>query len=152
MYKVLSVIFAGLLVFSVRGSSSSGVNAALPTPSIIARVSLKAQTGAIPSTTLFTPTATGIYRISAYMCATNLYLGSGGYNLQFNWTDDAGNEQAYQYFFLANLAAPQAWGYSQYGAPGNVTVLEASAGQPVSYSTNGSDEEYSLYLVAERLQ
>lgn len=92
---------------------------------------------------------------------TQTVAGSGD-NLWTNnlsWTDSAGAETTLPVVGVVSLSTvqtpPQAWGVSPAGgSPGNVVILEAIAGQPVTYSVTGGTGvhgSYSLYFVVERL-
>ena len=54
---------------------------------MVATKSLTGQTGDIGATTLFTPSATGTYRVSVYLVCTT--AGTGTLSLTIGWTDDA---------------------------------------------------------------
>jgi hypothetical protein len=105
---VLSLAVGCIGLMSGRSSGASNFSFS---PQVVQRVALIGQTGAIPTTTLFTPSQKGLYRISAYMTATNLEGGQGSYSWVLNWTDDAGAEIA-NFYFLADNAPPLAWGYT----------------------------------------
>jgi hypothetical protein len=142
----LAVGCIGLMVGRSVGVANSSFS-----PQVVQRVALIGQTGAIPTTTLFTPSQKGLYRVSVYMTTTNLEGGQGSYSWVLNWTDDAGAEIA-NFYFLSNSPPPTAWGYTGGSdSPGGVATIEALGGQPITYSINGSGETYSLYMVVERL-
>jgi hypothetical protein len=154
MYKALSV---AALLFAVVALTSfvSPVGAspgALPTPMIVAKGKLVNQTATIPQTTIFTPSATGLYRLNAYMVET--VPGSPNIYWAFNlfWTDDAGPEVNPDNMFLAAVGGfgTPTW------TPGSVSIFRAEAGQPISYSVTlagGVDSgTYSLYYVLEKLE
>src|SRR5690348_14542890 len=88
MYRNLCVALSLLFVaFGLMAARSAGVADSLPaTPQIIQRVNLPDQTAPIPTTTLFTPTQGGLYRISAYMTASGEL--NGGWTLSLQWRDD----------------------------------------------------------------
>jgi hypothetical protein len=129
-----------------------------PSPLIVRRVVQANQTAPIPTTTLFTPSQTGLYRVSAYM--TQVAVGDGNtLSLNLGWSDDAGQEATsittppiVQY---TNSVPPQAWGWNYENSPGNVITFEEKAGQPITYSvlypSGGNLGSYSVYLVVERL-
>jgi hypothetical protein len=120
-------------------------------------VVLPNQTATIPTTTLFTPGTTGLFRISAYM--TQVATVSGSYNTTFNlgWSDDAGQEttsvSAPPIQQPPEVFPPQAWGWNYEGGPGNTLTIQAVAGQPITFWTANSRSvgTYSLYIVVERL-
>jgi len=114
-------------------------------PSRVSNVALTAQPSAIATTTLFTPTTTGTYRVSVYIVDTA--AGSAGtVAATIGWTDD---EQAQT---ISTSTVPLA----TLGAFTNSTFfIEATSGNNVTYATTfvgalGSPQ-YSLYVTAERL-
>src|SRR6266496_6591181 len=70
MYKTLCVValLAGLV--ALTGRSSSAAPAPFTSPLIVAKGKLVNQTAPIPTTTIFTPNQTGLYRISVYVTLT----------------------------------------------------------------------------------
>jgi hypothetical protein len=158
MYKVLCLVGLLLATFALTsGSKPADASASgLPSPVILARVSLTNQTAVIPTTTIFTPAQSGVYRVSTYLAQTaNLQTGLGTWYLEFNWTDEAGAEQATPIFVVDRQAAPQAYGSTQAGDLVNNFTFRAIAGQPVSYSVtdlgSGAAGTYELFIVLERL-
>jgi hypothetical protein len=164
MYKSVSLVVILLAAFAFTSGSRSA-NAA-PTgassPVIEATVKLTNQTMPISSATLFTPASTGLYRVTAYMTqVTPVNQLNIFWYLNLRWTDDAGAELAsvetnhYLMQTLTSGAPPEAYGFNTM-SPGNSSIVEAKAGQPITYSvalsagTNGGT--YSLYLVVERLE
>lgn len=116
-------------------------------PIMVAKVDLSNQTAAIPTTTLFTPAQTGVYRISAYMTMVAAGSSTTGWSIFANYTDDAG-------------AQTLGCSVSSEPVPGSVgfctLLVHAIAGTPVAYSTNtygqgDSYGTYDLFLRAERL-
>jgi hypothetical protein len=159
MYKTLCAA-AILLAAIVFTSGNNAVHASAPTitsPVIVASGSLVNQTRTIQKTVLFTPTETGLYRISAYMTLTRPISTYQIWSFFLSWTDDAGAEFGDIVDLYTNNPPPGAWGHSGGFNPGGVSLFEAVAGQPVSYSvivTKGSPTNgtYSLYYVVEQLE
>jgi hypothetical protein len=156
MHKALCVA-AILLATIVFNSGNSAVHASAPTitsPIIVASGSVVNQTGPIARAEIFTPTQTGLYRLSVYMTLTHMVSVQNTWQFNFSWTDDAGIEQSPVVDMFTNQPPPNAWSYS------NVfpQAFEAMAGQPISYQvalgkgtgTNGG--VYSLYYTIEQLQ
>jgi hypothetical protein len=125
-------------------------------PNIVAQVALTGQTAPIPTTTLFTPSATGMYRLSTYGTITNPVAVVDGYWLVIlNWTDDAGTENCTGMVngclaILVDITPPSA-------AEQRTFVVNANAGAPVSYSVSpgGYDLQgsvYELFITVEQLQ
>jgi hypothetical protein len=124
----------------------------------VKKVILANQTAPIPTTTIFTPASDGLFRLSAYITEVVPAEKQGNqsnWQYQFNWTDDAGAESPAGYLMWLGSSQIPPNAYS--GSPGTVTVFEAIAGQPVSFSVNLVDPvgvgggTYSLYFVVERL-
>jgi hypothetical protein len=157
MYKALCVATLLLAAFTfVWGSKPVAATAAgLPGPVILTRMSLMNQTSAIPATTLFTPTANGLYRVSAYMAMT---VGEptnqdGYWNLSLNWTDDAGAENDSQ-LYLYVFEAPEHAFSATSGDLDNTYVVRAIAGVPVTFSVsnnNNAGGTYEVFLTVEKL-
>jgi hypothetical protein len=156
MYKTLCVA-AILLATIVFTSGNNAVHASAPTmssPVIVASGSLVNQTGPIAKTEIFTPTQTGLYRLSAYMTLTHKVSVQNTWQFNLSWTDDAGVEESGVVDMFTNQLPPNAWSYSNVFPP----AFEAVAGQPISYQvalgkgtgTNGG--VYSLYYTIEQLQ
>jgi len=122
-------------------STSSYVT--IPAPHVVETFALFNQSSSINATTLWTPSTTGLYRITLYIRESAISLGE--YTLAVTWTDLAGSEQ-----FQAVM--------------GDTLGLEAIAerpvrfvaGQPVSYSVGtsggiGTPPEYEFIIVVEQL-
>lgn len=132
------VLFTLVLIV---GLETSGFGQNAPTnstryPLIVAKVSLTNQTAQIPWTTLVTPTATHLYRISVYMDGPR----ENDWSLDVLWTDDNGQQGA----------------GVQTNNPGNyvtwVATIRDMAGSPLKYQVAGSEGSYSLSLTVEQLE
>ena len=164
MYKNLwvAILLFATFVFT-SGSKPADASPTGPSaPAIVATVKLTGQTAPISATTLFTPTATGVYRVSAYMTqVTPVNLLNVFWYLNLRWTDDAGAEAASvqtNHMLLQTLTSgtpPEAYGFNSL-FPGNSSIIEVKAGQPITYSVvlsaGTSGGTYSLYMVVERLE
>jgi hypothetical protein len=164
MYKTLcvAVLLFATFVFTSGGKPAAASPTGPSAPAIVATVKLTGQTAPISATTLFTPTATGLYRVSAYMTqVTPVNLLNVFWYLNLRWTDDAGAESASvqtNHMLLQTLTSgtpPEAYGFEAI-PPGTTSVIEAKAGQPITYSVvlsaGTSGGTYSLYMVVERLE
>jgi hypothetical protein len=155
MYKTLCVasILLATISFTSGSKPANASEGTLAVPTIVARVVLRGQTQQIPTSTLFTPKVTGVYRIEEYV--TNTLPdpnNNNNWSLQINWTDEAGPESRGGVGWQASILGPGSdIGFS----PGATAIIYAVAGSPVSYSTTlvggGSGGTYSLYLTAEKL-
>ena len=158
MYKNLSIILL-LAAFGLVAARSTGTPVAtLTSPTIVATLALPHQIATIPTTTMFTPKTSGLYRISVYM--TQVVSTSSTETLwrfNLNWTDSAGAETSLTDPALMSLNStaipPFAWANT--GLPGAVAVIEAVKGQPVTYSVTQDNfqagGEYFLAFVVEQL-
>lgn len=116
-------------------------------PQIVAKQSFLAQTNNFASTAVFTPSVTGLYRISVYLeCPTTADIAV---NVQF--TDDRSNAQN------ATIAVLQTGKYlNQMAASGSlqgVASFRDTSGNAISVSTNNyaGTGTYDLYVVIEQL-
>jgi len=85
---------AGTYRLVVKSGTTSSV-AFVTISNIVAKVSFLNQSASISPTTIFSPSADGLFRISAYMVQVPPYpaacsIGCGSATLSFEWTDDAG--------------------------------------------------------------
>ena len=157
MYKNLSIAVL-LVAFGLDTARTTGLPASTPTsPTIVASIALTNQTATIPPTTVFTPTQTGLYRLSVYMTQTvSVPRSTSEWRYNLAWVDDAGVEGTGFYGVISVSTAktpPSAWGSSNGTSPGNVAIFQAIAGQPVTYSVlcNKAGGAYSLYFTVEQL-
>src|SRR5437879_3945673 len=156
MRKTVSALAALLLVAVVTLGIHRSLKASPNTyshPAIVANLALKGQTSAIPETTLFTPTVTGLYRISTYLTMTQHGDSTSIWGVRLGWTDDSGfeNNGAIQLYAASN--PPTAYN-ALGGTGGSVSTFEAVGGTPVTYAIGKSGTfggTYSLYITAERL-
>jgi len=121
-------------------------NSGLGQATIVATVALTGQVSSIATTTLYTPSAAGTYRVSVYHLITTPSVGAGTLDMTILWTDDESAK--------TNLPAAQLnLTIDQSAASG--TVFIRSTATAISYSTTigGGDgaQRYSLFLVVERL-
>ena len=108
---------------------------------IVADIALEGQSAEISSTTLYTPVAAGLFRLSGYIelgpSATTSTLA------QSFWNDD---------FETGNAASMNA----TTGTPGSfVKTIRVAAGQAITFATfeggSGLVLDYNLYLTLEEL-
>ncbi|HWY20989.1 MAG TPA: hypothetical protein VNX26_07190 [Candidatus Acidoferrum sp.] len=164
MYKNLcvAILLFATFVFTSGSKPADASPTGPSSPVIVATVKLTGQTAPISSTTLFTPTATGVYRVSAYMTqVTPVNLLNVFWYLNLRWRDDAGAESAAVETnnpvlqTLTSGAPPNAYGFDGI-PPGSTSIIEAKAGQPITYSVvlsaGTSGGTYSLFMVVERLE
>lgn len=121
-----------LLVLSLVVMAS--VTALAQSPVIVAQVSLFSESQSIAPTTLFTPSNSGVYRISAYMFTKNA-VNSGYWSLHLKWVDDDNSRETPK-FWVQVTSKPR---YSQ-----GSEIVRAVAGQPISYFTSQEGSPISL--------
>jgi hypothetical protein len=142
-----------LLVTLILALASFALAAEPTSPVIVARFLQRNITASIPTTTVFTPKYTGLYRASVYITVTN--LGYDAYWLAtWNWNDDAGQEQEY-ISQTAVMKPPSAYGYAADGInPSLPLTFEAVGGQPVSFTLTeyGIGGACTLAIVVELLE
>jgi hypothetical protein len=115
-------------------------------PCVVATVSLTNQSHTIPNTPIFTPPASGIFRINAYLSVAKSHNTLANWDLLLTWTDDNG----------VMKATTQAWQHIPNAA--NATfVVQDVGGQPLFYKTRSEDGAshgltYNLFIVVEQLQ
>jgi hypothetical protein len=165
MYKSLCVAVLLLPTFALTQGTKSGSAGTFTSPLIVAKGKLLNKTVTIPTTTIFTPTQAGLYRLSVYATLTTVATANDAHwSVNIFWTDNSFVPQS----ALSILYGQDAIG-SQFSQLGNVgllgqgifmggttTIIEDEAGQPISYSVTqdgGPDNSaYSLYYTLERLE
>jgi hypothetical protein len=163
MYKSIFVVAVLLAAFAfLSGSRSADASqTVLPSPVIVAKGRLANQTAPIPTTTMITPTQNGLYRWSVYATiATADPNSNSNWDVNLFWTDDAAPQGVNSILVGPNKTATQFEQGNAYGANaelgGPVTVFEAKAGQPITYSVTlygpVDNSAYSLYYTLERLE
>jgi hypothetical protein len=157
MYKALcmAALLAGLL--ALTGRSSSAAPAPFTSPIIVAKGKLVNQTAPIPTTTIFTPAQSGLFRLSVYGTITN---GTGTDLTQWNynpmWTDDSGIPLNAAGMLTSINTHNGSFQWTNIGQMGAAITLEAKGGTPITYSVTQSGpldtSAYSLYYTLERLE
>ena len=158
MDKILCVaaLLVGLL--ALTGRSSSAAPAPFTSPMIVAKGKLLNQTAPITTTTIFTPTQTGVYRLSVYATLTQTGLNSqSAWSYNLGWTDDAGTQSEGALLYCYGSNAPGQFSYENFFPQGGVVLpFEAKAGMPVTYAVSQigppDNSAYSLYYTLERLE
>jgi hypothetical protein len=159
MYKNLCIAVL-LLAFGLVAMRSTGSPTAGSTPpAIVAKLTLPNQTAAIPTTVLYTPSQTGLFRVSVYMTTPVANESSNYWTLQLGWSDEAGVENMGTFGLdetTSNATPPTAWGaVGSTGLPIGPAVIRCIGGQPITYSVSPTAQSdlgsYSLYAIVERL-
>lgn len=141
--KKIVIVLAVLCLMSVGAFAQCAI-----LPCVVAATSIVKQTHGIAPTTVFTPTADGTFRVSAYLTTSKpTNPDAGDWELYFRWNDGLRANR-----WVENTA-------SNPGSNAGVgtIVVHAIAGQPLEYRTQivaGTAEgmKYSLYIVVEQLQ
>jgi len=134
-----------LVVMSGTASTFSYV-AISASPNIVAQVALTNQTANIPLTTLLTPQATGLYRVSGYMDCSGDAMNVAEFDL--SWTGPTGNANLGTLGAVSNCSGNSAttWSY---------TVLDTK-GSPLSYEVAGAITfppfSYNIFFTVEQSQ
>src|SRR5258706_10930445 len=88
MFKTLCVAVLLLSTFALTQARNSTVGPV--SPPIVARGKLLNQTAPIPTTTIFTPTQTGLYRLSVYGTVTTSTCSGSDWSLNPERAHDSG--------------------------------------------------------------
>jgi hypothetical protein len=166
MHKTLSLLLLAASAICVGQSAVANkavTNNAVTYPRVVAKVSLTGQTAVIPTTTIFTPKASGLYRISVYGAMTKpVSENAANWDVSLGWTDDAGAEGAGLMEIEDWYAPPAAFGAcvspflstTEQSPAGCVLVARNVAGQPLTYSVgayNSPGGTYELFITVEQL-
>jgi hypothetical protein len=128
----------------------------LTSPLIVASGKMVGQTKRILATTLYTPSETGLFRVSVYMCTTKRGNTSNrDWVFNLHWTDDAGRETDQLADLVVNSAPPTGFALS-YILPAGF-AFEAVGGEPITFTVDpsngtGTVGAYSLYYTVEQIQ
>lgn len=120
-------------------ASTSGYVSVSAAPFIVNQIALTAETMPISQTTIATPTATALYRLSGYLDCGD--TGNGGWSLQFFWTDLNGSRESNSQSCAGN-SDEVAWNF----------VVSEVADASLSYAAFGSGGSYDLFMTVEQLQ
>jgi hypothetical protein len=155
MRKQIGIAILCALAFSGLGLSQRNQPPAKPSfPEVIVAKQFLGQTSTIPTTTIFTPKKTALYRVSLYMINTvagnqpgSVWTGAIGY------TDDAGTFGETLFYLGANYLGNS----NEYAAPPTQPALtfRANAGTPVTLTVNASGDTsgsvYEVFITVEEL-
>jgi len=112
-----------------------------PSPFFQKKLRLPSQTAAIPSTSVFTPDYTGMYRVSVYLNSGN--TGGGTITGNLSWTDDIGVQSA----TTGSVTSSQK-------AASSTVLVRCLSGTPINYSTvvTGTGVNYNIYYTVELVE
>lgn len=111
-------------------------------PQIVAKQSFLAQTVGLGSTTVYTPAASGLYRISAYV-----ETSSGTASVYITWTDDHRAQGTGTSVILGQSNG----GNFQTNGDFQVNVIRATTNPIAISSTYSGTGSYDIYVVIELL-
>ncbi len=155
---LLTALLIGVFALGAA-SNRANTSPRIQQPTIVGTFSLRDITKSV-STTLFTPSVTGVYRASVYLAmSTPLSGGGGSWQLSLNWADDGGNESNFLALVNDNSAPPFDWATTPVSTAERIApvpfVFEAIAGQPVTFNLSSPADDSGtcgLAIVIERLQ
>lgn len=136
-----------LILLILVGASLSAFGQTCTTfPCVVASVSLTNQTQPLPSTPIFTPTNSGIFRISAYLSTSKTNNPFASWTVSLGWTDDIGPRQS----------GPKAFQNASTAGIGTF-VVQSLGGQPLFFRTRSDSGasgslRYNLFIVVEQLE
>jgi hypothetical protein len=161
MYKSICVVAILLAAFAfMSGSQPAGASAPISyaSPQIVARGKLFNQNAPIPTTTILTPTQSGLYRLSVYGTVTTSTCSGSIWAYTPGWTDDSGVLGSENGILQSNgdCLGPFLSVISYDDQGGAVVTFEAKGGTAITYSVSQSGSPdgsaYSLYYTLERLE
>ncbi len=125
MRQLIITIALLLSAFSLAGNAQIF-------PTVVATVKLTNQTAGIPKTTLFTPTADGMFRVSVYM----VNIMDGGTTASYwataiGWTDDIGTWQIRN---VAEVFTSKYYNSALLVPNASPVTFWAKAGTPINYN------------------
>jgi hypothetical protein len=128
---------------------ASCVAATAQSPTIVAQVSLTNQTTRIPKTTLVTPSADALYRVTAYLNMVGADNSSSFTCLTTGWSDNGGGRSQIVFVDSTLNQGVPTWLSTTFSA-------RVKAGVPLVYSVSlckgGVFNPYDLFITVEQLQ
>src|SRR5580700_162222 len=135
MYKTLCAVILLLPIFAIaQDSNPASAPSAFTSPLIVAKARLLNRTAPIPTTTIWTPTQSGLYRLSVYGSVTQLNtISTVFWDFQPSWTDDSGTPNLLTGFYFTENgdSTVQPFFWTADGFSGASVVLQAKAGTPI---------------------
>jgi hypothetical protein len=152
---MMVLLLGGALALSFGSANAPSTSSTSPV--IIVKRRLVNQTAPIPTTTIFTPTHDGVFRLSAYATITSADPASQSYWVwNPTWTDDAGSEYCNGQCYIGQGNSPGQFLLQLGLGLGMVMTIEAKGGTPITYSMyqqgNPDNSAYSLYYVLEQIE
>jgi hypothetical protein len=145
-----SLLLAVVLLCAGTASYADNPHNTPRAPIVVASISLQNQTATIPETSLFTPTASGDFRVSVYVDWSPLIdPGDAGF-ITVAWSDDY--QQAVQRFLGFGPL------FTNAGFATDTFSVHALANSPITYTVGQSGNPpfslatpYNLYVTVEQL-
>ena len=142
------IVLDTLTLVQVQSVNSVTTEGTFGVPVVVDVVSATAQTVSITATNISSSTATGIYRISAYLEHDVVDVSSDSVYAKITWKGNSGESvsDSTAYCFLTALGNNANDTFFIYHAGAGATSITYEAG-----ITDNGDDAYTLKLVAERL-
>lgn len=135
MRKRLIFSILGVMALAVALVPHWSVEASKPVPVIVDKHSFLSHTGTISTTTLFTPSVDGDYRVSVYVDESG--CGSG-VDVHVNWTDD----------FQGRTAT---FGYGSPCSSSGSFVFHVASGNAITVDSTSFGASANIYVTTEEL-
>jgi len=142
--KRCRLVGAFLIALSASGFGQEARNESSPCPSfpcVVASIALTDQTMSVSQVPIYTPPATGLFRVVYY--EESLPSGPGYWIFTWNWTDDLKTEAFGPYeLYPGDYFNDGIWG------------MRVLAGTPITYTVtrSGGPGTYDLFATVEQLQ
>jgi hypothetical protein len=150
-------LLAGIILSSALKTSANPVPPL--TPLIVAKGKVLNQNAPVPTTTIYTPTQDGLFRLSVYGTVSQIDTVSNVFwDVKVSWTDSSGPTSVSGFCFTENGdATAQPFFWNAEGFSGAPVILQAKAGEPITFAvaqTGGTigNGAYSIYYTLERLE
>lgn len=138
-YLLLGTLLIALTASAVGQEAKNAASPCASFPCVVASVSLTNQTMSVSRVPIYTPTASGVFRITYYFEADAQGIG-GSWILTFGWTDDLKPQ-------TIPPVGVQPGTYFSYVLP-----VRDLGGHPITYSVMGNTGSYSLFAIVEQVQ
>ena len=151
-FASLLLFIASIVVVKTGGATAKNLTSLPIVPRIVAQVSLTGQTNPISPTTVFTPSQSGLFRISPYFLATNYTANGETWTMTYWFTDDLGSEHVVLLCLNSNQGGSDSYAYVCPGGP--PFTFRAVAGTSIVFDVEGTPEapfSYDLFFTIEQL-
>lgn len=147
-------LVAGLCLVSLFSSISLGI-----TPyatQVVAKGTFLNKVGVFPTTTIYTPSTTGNFRVSVYLICPGVTVGASEIYVVPSWFDGVATfPNSLEKIVIGYAPTPlkNSPGQEPFYAGGSI-VIHAVAGHPIhliDFGTNDLTDPYDVYFVVEKL-